>query len=170
MSAGLKETPFIASGIRSGIMIALKMRADRTAVCNPRPRMFNAMSSGIVAKSTGIIAKYFATSFAMLNVVTAPRVMSSCFPSMTTSIILAGLDSRSTMFAASFAACVPEFMARPTSATANAGASFVPSPIIATILEFACSLSAIPCLSSGFACGTNSSIPTSDAILFAVRG
>ena len=88
----------------------------------------------VVAKRTGIIAKYFATSFAMLKAVTAPRVIRSCFPSMTTSIIFAGLDSRSTMFAASFAASVPEFMASPTSATASAGASLVPSPIIATIL------------------------------------
>ena len=36
------------------------------------------------------------------------------------------------MFPASFAACVPVFMATPTSACASAGASFVPSPVIAT--------------------------------------
>ena len=36
------------------------------------------------------------------------------------------------MFPASRAACVPVFMATPTSACASAGASFVPSPVIAT--------------------------------------
>ena len=36
------------------------------------------------------------------------------------------------MFAASLAAGVPEFMATPTSAAARAGASLVPSPVMAT--------------------------------------
>ena len=43
------------------------------------------------------------------------------------------------MLPASFAACVPVFMATPTSACASAGASLVPSPVIATSLPFACS-------------------------------
>ncbi len=40
------------------------------------------------------------------------------------------------MLPASFAACVPVFIATPTSACASAGASFVPSPVIATSLPF----------------------------------
>ena len=44
------------------------------------------------------------------------------------------------MLPASFAACVPVFMATPTSAWASAGASLVPSPVMATSLPFACSL------------------------------
>src|ERR1019366_3407205 len=76
----------------------------------------------------GMIAKYLATSFAIEKVVSAPRVMSSCFPISTTSMSLVGLESRSIMFPASFAACVPLFMATPTSACASAGASLVPSP------------------------------------------
>src|SRR2546425_5303669 len=159
---GLNRIPFMASGIKRGMMAALKMRAERTAVFSPSPRMFRAFSSGRVdANITGTIAKYFATSLAMLNVVTAPRVMSSCFPSMTTSMILAGLDSKSTMLAASLAACVPEFIASPTSATAKAGASLVPSPIIATTRVSACSFITMSYLSSGFASGLYSSIPTS---------
>ena len=79
-----------------------------------------------------MIAKYFATSFAMLNVVSAPRVINSCLPISTTSISLVGLLSRSIMFAASRAGCVPVFIATATSACASAGASFVPSPVIAT--------------------------------------
>src|SRR5207245_6008450 len=143
----------------------------RTAVCKTRPTTFNAVRSRTVeANDIGIIAKYFATSFAMLNVVTAPRVISNCLPSITTSMILAGLDSRSTMFAASFAAWVPEFIANPTSAIASAGASLVPSPIIATILVSACSRLTMSYLSSGFASGWYSSIPTSAAMLLAVRG
>ena len=43
------------------------------------------------------------------------------------------------MLPASFAAWVPEFIAKPTSAWASAGASLVPSPIIATIFPSACS-------------------------------
>ena len=45
---------------------------------------------------------------------------------------LRGFESRSTMLPASLAACVPVFMATPTSAWASAGASLVPSPVMAT--------------------------------------
>ncbi len=51
------------------------------------------------------MAKYFATSLAMENVVSAPRVMSSCLPISTISMSLVGLESRSTMLPASRAAC-----------------------------------------------------------------
>jgi hypothetical protein len=78
------------------------------------------------------MAKYLATSLAMLKVVSAPRVMSSCLPISTISISLVGSLSRSTMLPASRAACVPVFIATPTSAWASAGASLVPSPVIAT--------------------------------------
>ncbi len=81
-----------------------------------------------------MIAKYFATSLAIENVVSAPRVISSCLPISTISISLVGFESRSTMLPASFAACVPVFIATPTSACASAGASLVPSPVIATSL------------------------------------
>ena len=43
------------------------------------------------------------------------------------------------MLPASLAACVPVFMATPTSAWASAGASLVPSPVMATSLPLACS-------------------------------
>ena len=79
-----------------------------------------------------MIAKYFATSLAIENVVSAPRVISNCLPISTMSISLVGMESRSTMLPASFAAVVPVFMATPTSACASAGASFVPSPVMAT--------------------------------------
>ena len=90
-------------------------------------------------KMAGMMAKYLATSLAMLNVVRAPRVMSSCLPISTISMSLVGLESRSTMLPASLAAMVPEFMATPTSAWARAGASLVPSPVMATSLPPACS-------------------------------
>ena len=61
----------------------------------------------------GMIAKYLATSLAMENVVSAPRVMSSCLPISTISMSLVGLESRSTMLPASFAADVPVFIATP---------------------------------------------------------
>ena len=55
----------------------------------------------------GMIAKYLATSLAIENVVSAPRVMSSCLPISTISMSLVGSQSRSTMLPASLAALVP---------------------------------------------------------------
>ena len=122
-------------------MIALKMTADRIAdvgECNCITSM--CLSQGNVpAKSAGTMAKYLATSLAIENVVKAPRVINNCLPTSTTSSSLVGSLSRSTMLPASFAAWVPEFIAKPTSAWASAGASLVPSPIIATIFPSACS-------------------------------
>src|SRR5262247_1071510 len=86
-----------------------------------------------------MIAKYLATSLAMLKVVKAPRVMSICLPVSTTSRSLVGFESRSIMLPASFAAWVPLFMATATSAWASAGASLVPSPVMATRRPSACS-------------------------------
>ncbi len=116
------------------MMSALKITAERIALCGvARCMMFNAFISGYVATNiAGRIAKYLATSFAIENVVSAPRVISSCLPTSTTSISFVGSESRSTMLPASLAACVPLFIATPTSACASAGASFVPSPVIAT--------------------------------------
>ncbi len=113
---------------------ALKMTADRIALSGDESFMiFNALRAGyVVANAAGMMAKYFATSFAMLNVVSVPRVISNCFPISTISSNFVGLLSRSIMFAASRAGCVPVFIATATSAWARAGASLVPSPVIAT--------------------------------------
>ena len=117
-----------------------------------------------------MIAKYLATSLAIENVVSAPRVISSCLPISTISMSLVGFESRSTMLPASFAACVPVFIATPTSACASAGASLVPSPVIATSLPSACSRLISAILSSGVACARKSSTPASAAIDAAVSG
>jgi len=69
----------------------------------------------------GMMAKYLATSLAMEKVVSAPRVMSNCFPISMTSISLVGSLSKSTIFPASLAAWVPEFMATPISAEPGRG-------------------------------------------------
>ena len=58
------------------------------------------------------------------------------------------------MLPASRAACVPAFIAMPTSACASAGASLVPSPIIATSLPCACSSRIRRSLVSGVASAT----------------
>ena len=118
----------------------------------------------------GMMAKYFATSFAIENVVSAPRVISSCLPISTISMSLVGLESRSTMLPASLAALVPVFIATPTSACASAGASLVPSPVIATIRPDACSRRMRASLSSGVAWAMKSSTPASAAIAAAVSG
>ena len=74
------------------------------------------------------------------------------------------------MLPASLAACVPVFIATPTSAWASAGASFVPSPIMATSLPPACSLRMSASLASGVASARKSSTPASSAIAAAVSG
>ena len=85
---------------------ALKITAERIADCGVcRCIMLSAFSTGKVpANIAGIMAKYFATSLAIENVVSEPRVISNCLPISTTSMSLVGLESRSTMFPASFAA------------------------------------------------------------------
>ncbi len=122
------------------------------------------------ANIAGMIAKYFATSLAIENVVSDPRVISSCLPISTMSMSLVGSESRSTMFPASLAAWVPVFIATPTSACASAGASLVPSPVIATRRPPRCSLLIRFILSSGVASARKSSTPASCAMTAAVRG
>ena len=70
----------------------------------------------MAAKIAGRMAKYLATSFAIENVVRAPRVIRSCLPTSTISISFVGFESRSTMLPASRAAWVPVFIVTPTSA------------------------------------------------------
>ena len=123
------------------MMIALKITADRIALSGLcKFMMFNPCNDGIATiNRAGMMAKYLATSLAIEKVVSVPRVINNCFPISTISINFVGSLSKSTIFPASFAACVPLFIATPTSACAKAGASFVPSPIIATNLPSCCS-------------------------------
>ena len=97
---------------------ALKITALRIALFGLCRRMMfsGAMTGNVTMSIAGMMAKNFATSFAMLKVVSEPRVMSSCFPISMISKSFVGLESRSTMLPASFAACVPVFIATPTSA------------------------------------------------------
>ena len=155
------------------MMMALKMTADRMALYGEaRCITLSGAISGKQAamNSAGRIAKYLATSLAIENVVSEPRVMRSCLPTSTTSSSLVGLESRSTMLPASLAACVPVFIATPTSACASAGASLVPSPVIATSLPLACSALMRRILASGVASARKSSTPASLAMAAAVRG
>ena len=150
----------------------MKITADKIADCGEvRCITFSRSSAGyVVTNIAGMIAKYFATSLAIENVVSAPRVMSSCLPISTMSISFVGFESRSTMLPASFAADVPVFIATPTSACASAGASFVPSPVIATSMPPSCSLRISAILVSGVASARKSSTPDSCAIAAAVSG
>ena len=74
------------------------------------------------------------------------------------------------MLPASLAAWVPVFMATPTSACARAGASLVPSPVIATRFPPGCSERMRAILSSGVASAMKSSTPASRAMAAAVSG
>ncbi|CAM5436834.1 hypothetical protein SFUMM280S_09553 [Streptomyces fumanus] len=149
---------------------ALKTTADRIAESGEDSRMMLSLSRPgyTAANSAGMIAKYLATSLAMENVVNAPRVIRSCLPISTISMSLAGSESRSTMLPASLAADVPVFIATPTSAWARAGASLVPSPVIATSRPPACSRLISAILSSGVASARKSSTPASSAMALAV--
>jgi hypothetical protein len=133
--------------------------------------MFSGAMAGKVAMSiAGMMAKYLAMSLAMLNVVSEPRVMRSCFPISTISMSFVGLLSRSTMLPASRAAWVPVFMATPTSAWASAGRRWCRRrswrrdgrrPV-----RRGCAFS----LSSGVAWAMKSSTPASAAMAAAVSG
>ena len=74
------------------------------------------------------------------------------------------------MLAASRAACVPVFIATATSACASAGASLVPSPVIATSRPPAWYSRISLSLASGVACARKSSTPASAAMAAAVSG
>src|SRR5499427_5704404 len=169
---GRYRTPRSASGTRATMINALKITAANTALAGVRKNMmFSFASAGyVVMNIAGMMAKYFETSFMIENVVSAPRVMRSCLPMATTSISFVGLLSRSTMLPASRAAVVPVFIARPTSACARAGASLVPSPVIAIMRPPACSFLMYSSLSFGVAWAMKSSTPASDAIAAAVNG
>src|ERR1700760_985380 len=169
---GLYRTPRRASGISATMTSALNTMAEVIADCGLcRCMMLSASRPGNTpANIAGMIAKCFATSLAMENVVSAPRVISICLPISTISMSLVGLESRSTMLPASLAADVPVFMATPTSAWASAGASLVPSPVIATSLPPACSFLIRAILSSGVASARKSSTPDSSAMALAVSG
>ena len=70
-------------------------------------------------------------------------------PSLTAETMLAKLSSVRTMSEASLATSVPLPMATPMSAACRAGASFTPSPVMATISPRCCQASTILTLSSG---------------------
>ncbi len=170
--SGRNFTPRRASGISATMTRALKMTAERIAERGEsRPMTLRASSSGNTATNiAGMMAKYLATSLAIEKVVSEPRVMSSCLPISTISMSFVGSESRSTMLPASLAACVPVFMATPTSAWASAGASLVPSPVMATSEPPACSRLMSAILSSGVASARKSSTPASSAMALAVSG
>ncbi len=86
------------------------------------------------------------------------------------SMSLVGLESRSTMLPASLAAWVPVCMATATSAWASAGASLVPSPVMATRWPLAWYSRMSLSLASGVASARKSSTPASAAMAAAVRG
>ena len=73
-----------------------------------------------------------------------------------------------TMSADSMAMSVPEPTAIPTSAWVSAGASLIPSPVIATRLWATCRSLTISSLSPGFVSAWTSSMPSSEAMCSAV--
>ena len=83
--------------------------AESTVLCGEcSPIMLSVEKPGYSPiKSTGIMAKYFATPFAIENVVKLPLVIKNCLPMWTISISFVGEESKSTVLPASFAACVP---------------------------------------------------------------
>ena len=88
----------------------------------------------------GRIAKYLATSLAIENVVSAAARHQQLLADLDHLEQLGRVASRGRPCCRlPCAACVPVFIATPTSAWASAGASLVPSPVIATSLPFACS-------------------------------
>jgi potassium-transporting ATPase ATP-binding subunit len=166
--------PTTIGGLLSAIGIAGMDRALRANVITKSGKAVETAGDidTLLLDKTGTITigNRKATSLAIEKVVSVPRVISNCLPISTISISFVGSLSRSTILPASFAACVPLFMATPTLACARAGASFVPSPIIATNLPACCSFLIYSILSSGLASAIKSSTPAISAIYFAVNG
>jgi len=77
--------PFQSDRINAIMISALKMTAERIALSGVARRiMLKIPSAGyVVANAAGMIAKYLATSLAMLKVVNEPRVINNCFPTST---------------------------------------------------------------------------------------
>src|SRR5215469_8506541 len=90
--SGRKVTPRRDNGINAGIIIALNINVANIAVAGLCSCITLRIANFglLVINIAGSIAKYLATSLAMLNVVIAPRVMSNCLPSFTTFNIFEG--------------------------------------------------------------------------------
>jgi hypothetical protein len=88
--------PLMLKELSNGMMIALNITAESIALSGLcKFIMFNPCNAGIATiNKAGMMAKYFATSFAILNVVNVPLVMSNCFPISTISISLVGSLSK----------------------------------------------------------------------------
>ena len=84
---GVYRTPRSASGMSATMISALKITALRMALCGVASFMMfsGAMAGNVAISIAGMMAKYLATSLAMLKVVSDPRVMSICFPISTIS-------------------------------------------------------------------------------------
>src|SRR5207244_10234636 len=90
--SGLKLTPRKDNGISAGIIIALNINVASIAVAGLCSCIILRTASFglLVTNMAGSIAKYLATSLAMLNVVIALRVISNCLTSFTTFNIFEG--------------------------------------------------------------------------------
>ena len=100
----------------------------------------------------GMIAKYFDTSFAILNVVSAPRVIKSCLPDFHYFNQFCKDCCRDQsccrLHVPPEFRCSWQYQHLPVQ---EPGRHFVPSPIMPTILPLVCSSRILPSLSSGFA-------------------
>src|SRR5674536_136318 len=91
---GRNLTPRRARGMSMTMMIALKITAERMALSGEWSRITLSVAScgNATMNIAGMMAKYLATSLAMLNVVSAPRVMRSCLPISTISMSLVAVS------------------------------------------------------------------------------
>src|SRR5664280_741184 len=90
-------TPRSARGINATMIRALKMTADRMALCGElRCMMLRVCRAGYTPTNmAGMMAKNLAMSLVMEKVVSDPRVISSCLPISTMSMSLVGVAMNS---------------------------------------------------------------------------
>ena len=125
----------------------------------------------MAANSAGMMAKYLATSLAIEEGgEERPEEIEELLADLDNLDELGRVGVEVDHVAGSLAATVPVFMATPTSAWAKAGASLVPSPVMAISLPPPCSARISSIFRSGVAQARKSSTPASLAMAAAVSG
>ena len=137
IAASVRSTPSASTGRESVIRLSHRSCVDvRKSYCHKNSVAMNTHST-----SARLVERKKETVFLTLKKTFRPSSTARTMVEKSSSVI--------TTSAAFFVTSVPEPMATPTSALFKAGASFTPSPVIATTSPAACNALTICCLCPG---------------------